>query len=240
MNNQIKINEKAWDYRVYEFLDKKDDVSTDHTKVILKDPGARVKNHKEYFNHLEGTKIAIISKTNRRKVSPLSLMGADITTFDISEENNRYKLELKYANTSTEYVFKSIYDIKINKYKEYFDILYLESTMLNYFNDLNKFMDLIYSLLKNGGRIVLEDFHPVEECISEDFSTKVEYFHKEDLEYDENKQKRFPNVYSRLYTLSEIINSMILVGFKLKRFDEHPRWTNNNVPGEFTILAIKK
>lgn len=240
MNNQGEINEKAFENRVYKLLNRKDDVTTDRAKVILKDSRAWVENNKEYFNDLEGKKIAIISKTNRKKISPLSLMGADITTFDVSEENNRYKLELNYSNTSIEYVIKSIYDIRINRYKEYFDILYLEGSILHYFNDLNKFMELIYSLLKSGGRIVLEDFHLIEECVSENSPTKGDSFYKEDLECGGKKRKKFPNVCLRLYTLSEIINSMILVGFKLKRFDEHPRWTSNNVPGEFTILAIKK
>ncbi len=41
------------------------------------------------------------------------------------------------------------------------------------------------------------------------------------------------------YTISEIINSIINSGFSLKKFDEHPEWTNNKIPGEFTAIAIK-
>lgn len=29
-------------------------------------------------------------------------------------------------------------------------------------------------------------------------------------------------------------------GFTLKRFDEHPAWTNEKLPGEFTIVADKQ
>jgi len=35
------------------------------------------------------------------------------------------------------------------------------------------------------------------------------------------------------------INSMIDNGFVLKRFDEHPSWENEKLPGEFTAIAIK-
>ena len=51
------------------------------------------------------------------------------------------------------------------------------------------------------------------------------------------EQKDFPDTFIRLYTLSEIINSVITAGFQLKKFDEHPSWTNENIRGEFTILA---
>lgn len=41
------------------------------------------------------------------------------------------------------------------------------------------------------------------------------------------------------YTISEIINAVIENGFTLHRFDEHPSWTNENLPGEFTIIGKK-
>ena len=49
-----------------------------------------------------------------------------------------------------------------------------------------------------------------------------------------------PKCSYRKYTLSEIINSVIRSGCSLKRFDEHPAWTDERVPGEFTIVAMKK
>ena len=29
-------------------------------------------------------------------------------------------------------------------------------------------------------------------------------------------------------------------GFTLRKFDEHPAWTNEKIPGEFTIVASKQ
>jgi len=49
----------------------------------------------------------------------------------------------------------------------------------------------------------------------------------------------FPAVSIRLYTLSEIINSLISAAFKLDRLDEHRGWKNENIPWEFTIVARK-
>jgi len=44
----------------------------------------------------------------------------------------------------------------------------------------------------------------------------------------------------RKYTLSEIFNSVIMSDFIVRQFDEHPSWENDNVPGEFTLIANKK
>ena len=43
----------------------------------------------------------------------------------------------------------------------------------------------------------------------------------------------------RKYTISEIINGIIGAGFTLERFDEHPSWEDEKLPGEFTAIAKK-
>lgn len=49
-----------------------------------------------------------------------------------------------------------------------------------------------------------------------------------------------PKCSYRKYTVSEIINSVINSGFTLRKFDEHPAWTNEKIPGEFTVVASKQ
>ena len=58
--------------------------------------------------------------------------------------------------------------------------------------------------------------------------------------FEKEIREKMPKCSYRKYTLSEIINSVIRSGFSLKRFDEHPAWTDERVPGEFTIVAMKK
>ena len=41
-------------------------------------------------------------------------------------------------------------------------------------------------------------------------------------------------------TMSEIINAIIKSGFNMEKFDEHPAWTNSNIPGEFTVVAKRQ
>lgn len=56
----------------------------------------------------------------------------------------------------------------------------------------------------------------------------------------EDYSKQIPKCQYRKYTISEIINSIIGNGFTLDRFDEHPSWENDKLPGEFTAVAKKR
>jgi len=94
----------------------------------------------------------------------LPLLGADVTVFDISEENRKYALELaNYANTVIDYIVGDIYDIDMNKYMNSFDVIYLEGGVLHYFSDMDKLMGVLFSILKNGGRMILSDYHPLKD-----------------------------------------------------------------------------
>jgi SAM-dependent methyltransferase len=248
MNEQSNKNKKAWGYRAYEFWYKKDGSPMDKAKEILKNPKASLKKHQHHFDDIEGMKVANLCGSNGRRAVPLSLLGAEVTVFDISEENKRYALELAHcANTSIDYIVGDIYDIDLEKYKNSFDILYLEGGILHYFNDIDKFMTILFSILKSGGKMILSDYHPIKRCIGSDFKYIPIYFdnelHNGELAYkhyfEESEQKEFPDVSIRSYTLSEIINSVINAGFTLHSYDEHRGWNNENIPWEFTILAMK-
>ncbi len=75
----------------------------------------------------------------------------------------------------------------------------------------------------------------------------ISYFSREIFEgemaharfFEENVRKQMPKCSYRKYTISEIINSVINSGFTLRKFDEHPAWTNEKILGEFTIVASK-
>ncbi len=107
----------------------------------------------------------------------------------------------------------------------------------------------MYSLLKDGGKMICSDFHPFtkindilnfEQPSMSYFSTDIfegEMAHARFLEKDIREQ--MPKCSYRKYTVSEIINAVINSGFTLKKFDEHTAWTNEKIPGEFTVTAVK-
>ncbi|WP_424769443.1 class I SAM-dependent methyltransferase [Paenibacillus sp. sgz302251] len=219
MHEQSKINKKAWEYRAYEYWNKRDGSPEEKARQILENPLAALKKHKNLFNHVRGKKVANLCGSNGRKAVPLAILGAEVTVFDISEENRKYALELAAsANITLEYIVTDIYDIDLKEYGGNFDFLYLEGGILHYFRDLEKLMNILCDLLNDGGNLVLSDFHPLGRCISS--HGEVNYFDTElkngDVAYkgafDIDEQKDFPDVSIRLYTLSDIINSVVSSG----------------------------
>ena len=97
--------------------------------------------------------------------------------------------------------------------------------------------------------MICSDFHPFQKIydVLEFNHQPMDYFSTDIFEgemphakfYDEEIRKQFPLCSYRKYNISEIINSVVNNGFILKSFDEHPAWTNQGLPGEFTIVANK-
>lgn len=250
MNEQSVINKEAWEYRAYEYWLKNDGLPEERAKIIIENPMARLKQHGKYFCNIKGLKIANPCGSNGRRAVALALLGADVTVFDISEENKKYALELAdCSHVKLDYIVGDLYDIDMNVYGNYFDMLYLEGGILHYFHDIDKFMETLFLMLKPNGQIILNDFHPFRKIMPINFSkSSVEdYFdtniHSGNVAYkeflDESGNEEFPNCSLRFYNISEILNSMIKTGFVIKEFNEDPSWSNKKLPGEITVYAIK-
>lgn len=138
--------------------------------------------------------------------------------------------------------------IDMTKYGGFFDVVFMEGGILHYFHDIDRFFGMMHRILRSGSKMICSDFHPFQKIVDIlEFGqpTATNYFSTEITEgemaharfYPDEERNKFPLCSLRKYTLSEIINSVIDNGFIIKRFDEHPAWTNSNLPGEFTIVA---
>lgn len=160
MRKQAEINKTAWEYRAYEHWNN-EATPSEKAAYIKSDPKARLRYHKKYFEKISGLKIANPCGSNGRIAVPLALLGADVTVFDISEENKRYALELaKEAGTNIEYVVGDFCEVDTDQFGNFFDIVYAEGGILHYFSDLQSFTNSLYSITKQKGQLILSDFHP--------------------------------------------------------------------------------
>ena len=253
MRQQAAMNKTAWEYRAYEYWNQQGN-PVEIAASLKTDPLARFHFHRKYFENVGNKKIANPCGSNGRMAVPLALLGADVTVFDISEENKRYALELaKEAGVEIHYVLGDFCEIDLEQYSEAFDIVFAEGGILHYFSDIDLFTKVLYTITKSKGQLVLSDFHPYRKVNPSGSAmmsvpqTKGDYFdaelHYEDVAYQPffpiDEQSAFPKCLLRFYTLSEIINSVISAGFVLKEFLEHPSYDNAKLPGLFTILACK-
>lgn len=250
MRDYCQQNKAAWEYNAYDFWVSNSGQPTDRAKLNLDNPLKMLKKYSQYFDSYEGVTVANICGSCGKKAIPLALLGSSVTIFDISEDNKRYAIEVAdAANVKIDFVVGDVLEIDMNKYREHFDVVFMEGGILHYFHDIEQFMNVIFQLLKVGGKLICSDFHPfqkIEYMLGQGqqspsyFATNVfdgEMAHASF--YPDDIRKQMPLCSYRKYTISEIINSVISSGFVLNRFDEHPSWNDERVPGEFTIIAKK-
>lgn len=244
-------NKRAWEYNAYEFWVKHSGSPADRAKRALEDPIGMLKRYSDYFDAYKDVKVANICGSCGKKAVPLAVLGAEVTVFDISEDNKKYALEVAAAaNVNLNYEVCDILEIDTRRYGDCFDVVFMEGGVLHYFHDIDEFMRIMYLLLKDGGKMICSDFHPftkIKDILNSE-QPAMSYFSTEVFEgemaharfFEEDIREQMPQCSYRKYTVSEIINSIINSGFTLKRFDEHPAWTNEKIPGEFTAMAIKQ
>ena len=243
-------NKKAWEYNAYDFWRQHNGAPAELAATLRADPRAAIKRHAAYFDEFEGVRIANICGSCGKKAVPLALLGADVTVFDISAENCRYATEVAAAaGVQLDYQVGDVLEIDLARYGGTFDVVFMEGGVLSYFHDIAQFMSIMRDLLKPGGRMICSDFHPfnkVVDALGLQLPT-MDYFSTDVFEgemaharfYEEDVRRRFPKCSYRKYTVSEIINGALGAGFTLRRFDEHPAWTQRHLPGEFTLIAEK-
>lgn len=250
MTESTAQNKRAWEYNVYEFWVKQSGTPAERAKKALEDPVGMLRKYADYFDTYKDVRIANICGSCGKKDVPLAVLGAEVTVFDISEENKRYALAVaEAANVSIRFEVCDVLEIDTCKYGGYFDVVFMEGGVLHYFHDLDAFMRMMHSLLKTGGKMICSDFHPFTKIkdILQFEQPAMSYFSTDVFEgemaharfWEEDVRAQMPKCSYRKYTVSEIVNAVINSGFVLKRFDEHPAWTDDKVPGEFTVVAYK-
>lgn len=250
MRDYSKQNKKAWEYNAYDFWVSTSGKPSDRAKKDLENPMGSLKKYVSYFDTYKDVKVANICGSCGKKAIPLAILGSRVTIFDISEENRKYAMEVAdEANVDIDFIVGDVLEIDMNTYEGFFDVVFMEGGILHYFHDLSQFMDIMHRILKVNGTLICSDFHPfqkISDILGLEQST-MSYFSTDVFEgemaharfFPDEIRRQMPLCSYRKYTLSEIINAIIGTGFTINRFDEHPSWINQNVPGEFTIIAKK-
>ena len=135
MNIQSEANKKSWSYRAYEFWIK--NIGLPHEVAIdMKKQPEKYLRHLEFLSEVSGKKIINLLGSNGKKAIPLAILGTEVTIVDISEENQKYAMELaEEADVHIDYLVSDFLELNIDEIKNNFDIAYLEGGILHYFSD---------------------------------------------------------------------------------------------------------
>lgn len=227
-------------------------------KKVLKNPERILFPMKEDIGNLKFKKVANLMGSVGQKAVALSLLGADVTVFDLSNSHKIYAQALAAAcGTSIHYEVGNVLDINQAIYGDYFEIAIAEMGIVHYFTDLDVFFRSVYEILRRDGFFILRDFHPVStKLISSRGSTakvrkhKVtgDYFSKELVEQEAAFSKYSENtveekVMLRKWTLGEIVTSLANKGFIIEKLREEPNYSSESfdagIPKTFTVKCRK-
>lgn len=210
---------------------------------LVADPAHKVRRLSPHLGDVRGQRICVPQGSHGRVAVALALLGADATVLDFADENRRYALELAAAaGVTIDYRLGDVMeagDLGLSR----FDMLVMELGVVYYHQDLEAFFAVMARLAKPGGRLILEEFHPVERKLFGGASGKGDYFQSEPVIVEvpdpTGQGRNLGQCVQRGWTLGETVTACIGAGFRLDRLEEDPSWTDPTRPGTFILTATR-
>jgi len=263
MNSEDK-NKKAWNNGAYEAWINRFGTPSQGAIKIKEDPIKRIGKLYEYMpEDITNKKIINLLGSNGNKAVALALLGADVTIVDFSIENERYAKELAFeAGVEIRYIVSDVLKLPEEELNNDYDIVLMENGILHYFHDLHPLFQVVSKLLKRGGKLVLQDFHPITtKLISSRGTTANIRKHKVTGDYfdtslqekeisfskfvsSDDKDDINQKVYLRNWTLGEIVTSVADEGLHIKKLEELPNLSSEvfdkGIPKTFVLVVERQ
>jgi Methylase involved in ubiquinone/menaquinone biosynthesis len=175
---------------------------------------------------------------------------------DISGENAAYARQTAEAlDLPLRYLVSDVLRLPEDEKTADYDLVIMELGILHYFVDLNPFAELVYDLLKPGGKLILQEFHPVSTKLVTTHGRKQVVFsnyfdptlkvrevaYSKHLNAEDKEENLKHKVYLREWTLGEIITAFARSGLRITRLDEQPNMKISDIglPKLFTLICMK-
>ncbi|WP_224753465.1 class I SAM-dependent methyltransferase [Paenibacillus terricola] len=256
--NVSQRNKQSLNSNAYEAWVNRFGTPAEAAQKLMYDPVKRVGKVIDYMGEISNKKIANLLGSNGNKAVALALLGANVTVVDFSEENEKYAKELaEAAGVPLQYVVSNVLQLPEEMRCGQFDIVYLEHGIVHYFLDLHALFQVAQELLRPGGKLVLQDFHPVttklissrgttanirkHKVTGDYFDTTIEEKEIAFTKYLDQGEKRTLTVKLRKWTLGEIVTAIANTGFQIKSLVELPNQSSEDydrgIPKTFIITA---
>ncbi|MFD3446802.1 class I SAM-dependent methyltransferase [Microbacteriaceae bacterium 4G12] len=248
-----KQNELAWNQNNYTALINRYGEPETVAKKIIENPKWRLYPFYKYMGDVSRKKVLHLMGSNGVKATALSMLGAEVTVVDFSQENAAFAKELAaHANVAMEYIVSDILSFGEMTDCEY-DMVLMELGVLHYFIDIQPLVRVIKKLLRPGGQWILHEFHPIStklitstgkkhKVTGNYFDPSIESGHVAFSKHmsDEERQS-LTNVFQRKWTLGELITSTAQEGLTIKVLEEEPNHKLHDIglPKTFTLISEK-
>jgi SAM-dependent methyltransferase len=147
-------------------------------------------------------------------------------------------------HSDIEFLCRNIYELP-NDVNNQFDIVFITVGVLYWMPDLSRFLSVCSGLLKSGGRLLIEEIHPIVNMYEEgepshlaySYFDKTPYKDETGLDYFTYKDYKAKANYWFNHTLSDILSGALQANLKLDHFEELPD-NLGNVCGDLEQLPF--
>lgn len=249
-----QLNELAWNQDTYDAWVQRFGTPQEAGSRIKKDPEGRLGSLYSYLEPLAGKTVINLLGSHGTKAIAMALLGAKVTVVDISRENAHYANAVaQAAGINVHYLISDVLNLPENELNASYDLVLMELGILHYFVDIEPLASVIAQLLRPGGRLILQDFHPISTKLISSKGKKHKvtgnYFDKSLTVTDVAFSKHLPSdkqdiarqVYLRRWTLGEVVTAIAQAGLVIRRLDEEPNSKIDDIglPKTFTLVAEK-
>ena len=247
-NNLAEQNRKAWEAQAFESWSRAYGTPAEQARKLTADPARKLRRFLPYFGDVAGKKIANPLGSHGRLAVAFALLGAEVTVYDLSEPNRRYALELaQAAGVELTYRLGDFGTLDLSDDAGTFDAVAVDHSVLHYFTDLEMLVGRFYALLKPGGQLVVNEFHPLLKKVvsleagqsaftGDYFSSTVEAAPVAYAAFAD-RPEALPHSLVRRWTLGEIVTAVSTGGFVIAGLLELPGATLPTLPGSFVLHA---
>ena len=240
-DNALNRNRAAWNAGRYDIWAGSLGDPAVAAANLAKDPDAPLRRFGRHLGPVDGLRIANLQGSHGRIAVALALKGAKVTVIDFAEENRRYAGALSAAaGVDLDYIVSDVMAAKGPGLTGAFDLVVMELGILHYHHDLAAFFRVCAGLVRPGGRLLLNEFHPVQRKLFSGLGTG-DYFDPAPVTGPVPVPPGLPPstetcVY-RFWTLGEILGAVLAADWRIAAFEEHPDWDALERPGTFTLAA---
>ena len=158
----------------------------------------------------------------------LSKLGANAVGVDFSEEAIQTAKSLnEELGLNAQFCCCNIYDAPTVLQGQQFDIVYTSYGVVNWLPDLIQWGQVISQMLKDGGKFVIVEFHPILWMFDENFSqvryaySRKEPYVVEEATYTDSENENRQKTVTWNHGLAEVINGLLCNGLQILSFGEY-------------------
>ncbi len=214
------------------------------------------------FGDLAGLRVIHLQCATGEDTLSWSVLGAEAVGVDISDQQIEIaRQKAAQAGLSTRFVPADIYDLPAAlpaDLRRPYDLVFTGGGAIVWLPNLARWAEIVAGLLRPGGRLLLDDEHPVSGCrwvengqlqIASDYFARSHPETGTGWSHFKGGEHARETKYEFIWPLGDIVTALAQAGLIIERLDEYPggpEWrygelqkAANRLPGTFQIQARK-